>query len=181
VLVLWIPYLVVNTRFPGPVLAYALGMGLAMCSLSILWLSGISPQACAIRVAPLSRYGVGVLAVLMLFIPMALLAGRGQQLRWLDDVVYAPASAIAQEAYFRCALLTALKRLTGGRVQRALVLQALLFALWHARAFRVVAIAPALGVLVLTFAAGLLWGLQVARDKSVLYAALQHTLFLIVQ
>jgi membrane protease YdiL (CAAX protease family) len=83
--------------------------------------------------------------------------------------------------YFRSALFFSLRKLCRERGWLALALQAILFGLWHARAFRVAPIAPALGVLLLTTAAGLLWGLHARRDRTVLYTAAQHTLFLIVQ
>jgi len=79
------------------------------------------------------------------------------------------------------ALFFALTRLCRGRAWPPLLMQAALFGLWHARAFRVVAAGPALGVLTLTFAAGLLWGIQAQRDRTVAYAAAQHALFLMVQ
>jgi membrane protease YdiL (CAAX protease family) len=110
-----------------------------------------------------------------------LLLGHVQPLSWLDDLVYAPASAVGQELFFRSALLVALGRVWPGDARLALVGQALAFALWHVRAFRVAPLAPAVGVFVVTFVAGLLWGMQVRRDRTVLYAVLQHALFLAIQ
>jgi len=119
-----------------------------------------------------------MLAILTLFIPVALLTGRVQPWDWLGNMVYAPASALGQELYFRSALLTAFG--THGS-RRAILLQATLFALWHARAFRVVPAWEALLVLLGTFVAGMLWGWQVRRDSTTFYAFIQHLLFLIVQ
>lgn len=181
VVALWIPYTLLNTVFPGPGLTYALGLALAALALGLLWLGGLPPRACFLRLAPLSWVGAVMLGAMMLFIPAALLAGRGQPLDWLDDAVYAPASALGQELFFRSALLAALLQLCRGRKKAALLFQAGAFALWHVRAFQVVEIGPAAGVLVIAFAAGMLWGAQVLRDRTVLYAIAQHTLFLIVQ
>ena len=175
------PYILLNTLFPGPALSYTLGMALALLALFALLLAGITPQALGLRLALPSRQGALVLALLLVFIPGALLAGRAQPLGWLDDLVYAPASALAQELYFRAALLVALRQLARGNTRLALALQAALFALWHIRAFEVATIAQALAVLALTFLAGLLWGWQAQRDRTILYTFLQHTLFLIVQ
>src|SRR5262245_33874376 len=111
VVALWVPYALLNTLFPGPALTYALGMALALAGLALLWLAGITPRACFVRLAPLSWRGALLLGLLLVFIPAALLAGRGQPPSWLDDIVYAPASALAQELYFRAALLAALTRL----------------------------------------------------------------------
>ncbi len=74
-----------------------------------------------------------------------------------------------------------LLRLARGRARPAIALQAALFALWHARAFLVVGVAPALAALLVLFVGGVLWGWQVWRDRTLAYAALQHTIFLIVQ
>ncbi|HEV2457075.1 MAG TPA: CPBP family intramembrane glutamic endopeptidase [Ktedonobacterales bacterium] len=178
---LWAPYALLNTLFPGPALTYTLGMALALAALGVLWLAGVSPHDCFVRVGRLSPQGAALLALLACFIPIALLAGRGQPPSALDDLVYAPASAIAQELYFRAALLYALTRLCRDKTRAAVSLQALAFALWHARAFEVVPVLPALAVLAGTFAAGMFWGVQVRRDRTVLYAAAEHTLFLIVQ
>jgi hypothetical protein len=181
VVALWLPYTLLNTWFPGPALTYTLGLALTALALTMLWLGGLSPHALFLRRAPLSRPGAAILGALLLFIPAALLLGRGQPFDPLADLVYAPASALGQELFFRSALLVALLRLCGGRARLALLLQACAFALWHVRAFEVAGIGPAAGVLLVTFAAGALWGTQVQRDRTVLYAIAEHTLFLIVQ
>ena len=181
VVALWLPYAVLNTLFPGPVLTYGLGLLISLLALALLLLGGVPLRDCFLRAEHLSWQSGVLLLALSIFIPAVLLLGRGQQFRLLDDLVYAPASALGQELFFRSALLVALQRLASGKLGAALALQAGCFALWHARAFTVVAVAPALGVLVVTFAAGLLWGVVVVRDRTLLYAAAQHTLFLMVQ
>lgn len=181
VIALWVPYALLNTLFHGPLLTYGLGLLIALVALGLLWSAGLSPRACFLSLAPPSRQGLVLLALLSAFIPAALLLGRGQPFNWLDDLVYAPASALGQELYFRSALLVALGMVWRGDAYLVLVGQALAFALWHVRAFRVAPLAPAVGVLVVTFVAGLLWGIQVRRDRTVLYAVLQHALFLAIQ
>lgn len=176
-----VPYIVLNTVFPGPALTYTLGMALALLAVGALLLAGIAPRDLFLRVALPSRKGAALLALLLIFIPGALLAGRGQPLDALGDLVYAPVSALAQELYFRSALLVALTHICRDRARLALVLQAALFALWHIRVFEATAILPALAVLALTFGAGLAWGAQVQRDRTLVWSALEHTLFLIVQ
>ena len=61
------------------------------------------------------------------------------------------------------------------------MLQAALFAVWHIRAFEVTTILAALAVLALTFVAGIIWGEEVRRDRTLVWCALEHTWFLIVQ
>jgi membrane protease YdiL (CAAX protease family) len=176
VIALWLPYTLLNLFFPGPALTYALGLVIALLALISLKLAHVP----AIGIYPHipSRESVVALAILTLFIPFALLIGRGQPWDWLGNIVYAPASALGQELYFRSALLTACG--THGS-RRAILLQATLFALWHARAFRVVPAWEALLVLLGTFVAGVVWGWQVRRDDTTFYAFIQHLLFLIVQ
>jgi hypothetical protein len=176
VMALWLPYTLLNLFFPGPALTYTLGLGIALLALTSLKLARIP----AIGIYPHipSRESLMMLAILSLFIPLALLIGRGQPWDWLGNMVYAPASALGQELYFRSALLTAFG--THGS-RRAILLQATLFALWHARAFRVVPAWEALLVLLGTFVAGIIWGWQVQRDNTTFYAFIQHLLFLIVQ
>jgi membrane protease YdiL (CAAX protease family) len=181
VVALWLPYAVLNTVFPSPALTYALGLVFAACALAALRLAGLTWADLFLRAAWPSRTGGALLLILLLFIPAVLLAGRGQAWQPLDALVYAPLSGIGQELYFRAALLPVLLRRYPGRPQLALILQALAFALWHARAFRVVPPVQASGAVLLLFVAGLLWGWQVRHDRTMLYAAVQHTLFLIVQ
>lgn len=115
VIALGAPYTVLNTLFPGPVPTYALGLAIAALGLGALWLAGMPPVACFVRVAPLSRGGAWVLIGLCLYIPAVMLAGLTQPRQWVDASVYAVASALGQELYFRGALLAVLGRLSPAR------------------------------------------------------------------
>jgi hypothetical protein len=180
VIALAVPYTALNTLFPGPMPTYALGLVIAALGLGVLWLAGMPPGACFVRLAPLSRRGAWVLIGLSLYMPAVALAGVSHPWHWVDGLVYAPASALGQELYFRGALLATLSQLSPARPWLAVVLQALTFAVWHLRAFRVVS--PGLALLVLggTLIAGALWGWQTRRDGTLLYACVEHAAFLIV-
>jgi membrane protease YdiL (CAAX protease family) len=180
VIALWPPYVALNTIFPGPLMTYALGLALALLGLTMLWLAGVPLRAIYVRLAPLSPQGALLLLVLMLALPAAFIAGRLQPWNTLDNLVYAPASALAQELYFRAGLLVALTTVFRGRQFVALVAQGVLFGLWHIRAFAVVPLASAIGVILATTIAGLIWGREAQRDGTMIYAAAQHTLFLIL-
>ena len=180
VLALWAPYVVLNTIYPGPALTYGLSLLIACSAIGALSWAGLSPRCCFLRWRRLSARGALLLVVLSLFLPLAYLAGLWQSFHALDALVYAPASAIAQEVYFRVALLSVLLRQPGGR-RRAVPLQALLFSAWHARAFRETSPPVAGAVLAVVFLGGILWGWQVARDRTVVYAMVQHAVFLAVQ
>ena len=99
--------------------------------------------------------------------------------QWLPALVYAPASGIAQELYFRASLLPALERLSQKK-STALILHALVFIAFHLRTFLAIGAQPIAFVVVLVlFAAGYTWGWQVQRDRTVMWAMLQHSLFLV--
>ncbi len=129
---------------------------------------------------PLSlKGGLALLAaatVLMLPILAASTGFIGWQ--WLPALVYAPASGIAQELYFRASLLPAFEILTRNKYI-ALVLHGLVFIVFHLRTFLAMGLQPVAIVTVLVlFAAGCAWGWQVQRDRTVVWAMLQHSLFL---
>ena len=100
---------------------------------------------------------------------------------WLPALIYAPASGIAQELYFRSSLLPGLERIFGYKRTTALVTQASIFVGFHLRTFRALpSLAIALVVAVVLFLAGCGWGWQVQRDRTVYWAMLQHSLFLML-
>jgi hypothetical protein len=179
VIALAVPYTMLNTLYPGPVLTYACGLTIALVALAALWLASIPLAACGVRVALLSRQGALALGALLLYLPVALWLGASHPRDWVAILIYAPASALGQELYFRGALLGALTQMGATRGRRAVGLQALAFALWHLRAFHVVKPGLALVVLGGTCAAGALWGWQARRDGTLLYAFAQHLLFLL--
>jgi hypothetical protein len=181
VLALGVPYTILNVVYPGPLLTYTLGLLLALLALGALWLGGLSLGDCRLRLVRPSWRGLLLLLALCIFIPGAFLAGRVQQQDVPAAMLAAVTSAFAQELYFRAALLTALERLRPAHPSRMVLLQAGIFAVWHARAFRVVTPAPASGVLLLAFVAGAAWGWQVRHDRTLAYAVLQHACFLFIQ
>jgi membrane protease YdiL (CAAX protease family) len=98
---------------------------------------------------------------------------------WLPALLYAPASGIAQELYFRSSLLPALERALPGRPAAALFAHAAVFVGFHYRTFAAVpSLPPAILVATVLFLAGCAWGWQVQRDGTVLWAMIQHSLFL---
>jgi hypothetical protein len=100
---------------------------------------------------------------------------------WLSGLVFAPASGIAQELYFRGSLLPALERALHGKKVAALLLHALIFVGYHFRTFRAASSSPiVILIAVVLFAAGCGWGWQVQKDRTVAWAMGQHSLFLIL-
>lgn len=188
VLILWGLYVVFYTLdlpAPGDALLELLPGALAVALL--LW-GGFSPGQLYLRLAPLSQPGARVLAAQFLVLavvvlPVALTGG------WigfhpLAFLLFAPLGALAQETFFRAALLPALDAALAPRRRLALGLQALLFSLWHVPlAWLAAPVAPlpaVISVAVVTFFAGLGWGWQVRRDRTLVWAFAQHSLFLMV-
>ena len=153
----------------------ALGIGALLAA-------GFRPRDCYLRLAPISMRGLAVLGAVFLILPVLLLSGQWVGFRFLPMLVLAPASGIAQELFFRAALLPALVGTFERRPVRAVALHAVLFALWHVpRVLMTAPVAPvpgAVAVAVVTFLAGMGWGWQVQHDRTLAWALAQHVLFL---
>ena len=98
---------------------------------------------------------------------------------WISMLVYAPASGIAQELYFRSSLLPILERALGRRFY-GLMVCSLLFSLFHVGMFAVAPAGAALSALVVTFTIGMGWGWQVQRDRTVIWAMFHHSVLQMV-
>jgi membrane protease YdiL (CAAX protease family) len=100
---------------------------------------------------------------------------------WRSALVYAPASGVAQELFFRAALLPAMPALFPGRPRLALFGHAILFSCWHiGPLFIGVPLWAVTLVMLVSFIAALGWGWQVQHDKSMLWAIFQHSLIWVV-
>ena len=151
-------------------------------SLAALFGSGATRKGLYLQLAPLSRSGgiaLGITTILLLPILASSSAFLGW--RWLPALVYAPASGIAQELYFRSALLGGLQRGMPGRRTAVLLVHSLVFLGFHLRTFLSL---PSFGIGVLValvlFSAGCGWGWQVQRDRTIVWASMQHSLFLML-
>jgi membrane protease YdiL (CAAX protease family) len=83
-------------------------------SIAALVASGVTRKDFNLRFAWFSKSGIAVLALIFLLLLPTLLSSTGDVgWNWLSALVYAPASGIAQEFYFRSALLPALTRALG--------------------------------------------------------------------
>jgi len=123
--------------------------------------------------------GLALLAATILMLPILGSSTGFSGWQWLPGLVYAPASGIAQELYFRGALLPGFERLTG-RKSSALILHGLIFIAFHLRTFLAIGLQPiAILVAAVLFAAGCAWGWQVQRDRTLVWAMLQHSLYLV--
>ena len=182
VLCLWAVYtamqtMVVLERLPEPVYAIV-GVLPGILAVGALLAAGLSPEACYLRSARLSWPGLGVLAAVFVFALAAILPfGTWAGWNWVKALVYAPASGIAQELFFRSALLPAIWAICGRRTVLALILHSVLFGLWHIGPLFVGAPLPIVAaIMFVPFLSGIGWGWQVDRDRTVVWAMIQHSL-----
>lgn len=151
-----------------------------LISIAALLLSGMSRASLYLHPGRISSQGLlALMATTVLLLPILGSNTGFVGWKWLPALVYAPASGIAQEIYFRGSLLPALERTMKNKRAIALLLHAVVFVGYHFRTFRSVPSLPlALLVAVVLFLAGCGWAWQVQRDKTILWAAAQHSLFL---
>jgi len=150
-------------------------------AVAVLFAAGLSIQDCYLRPAPLSRTGLMLLGASLLLMPILWLTGRWIGWNWMDALIYAPASGISQELFFRAGLLPVLLATLPAKPTRAITLHALLFSAWHVP--KVIMTAPIGGIIsvaAVTFVAGFLWAKQVRHDKSVFWLMGFHSIILFI-
>jgi len=151
-------------------------------SVGVLLASGLTRAECSLEARWFSKAGAAMLMLIFLLLLPIVLSSTGE-VGWdpLPALVYAPASGIAQEVFFRSALLPALTRAFRGRIRLALPIHSLIFVAYHFRTFRAIgAIGPSIGVAMVLFLGGLGWGWQAQKDRTVIWTAIQHSIFLAV-
>ena len=186
VLALWAAYTAVYTAPLSEGWHAALELLPGLLAVAVLWRAGYRNGDWTVRAGPLSRPGLAALILVAPVLLAPILSGRWTGFDPLRTLLWPLASGVAQELFFRGALLPASIRLCGGRPLRGIVLQAALFGLWHApKAFLLTpaGISPWLGAVALSvvpFLAGLGWGWQAHRDRTVVWAMGEHVLFLAI-
>lgn len=179
-LVMAVAYTIHDTLQMREPLFSVVSFGPGVLSICVLLASGFTREECSLTICWFSKSGIAVLALTFLLLFPILLSSTGD-VRWnpLGAFVYAPASALAQELFFRSALLPALTKGLGGRSQLALPIHCLIFVAYHLRTFTSIgAIGPSIGVGLVLFLAGLAWGWESQKDRTVLWTSVQHSMFL---
>ncbi len=158
-----------------------LAFGPGGISLLTLAAAGLSQANLNLRLAPISRSGLAALgATTFLLLPILGSTTGWIGFQWLPALVYAPASGVAQELYFRSSLLPALERAFGSK-RTGLLVHSAIFVGFHFRTFQALPSLPLVFlVAVVLFLAGCGWGWQVQRDRTVAWAMIQHSLFLVL-
>jgi hypothetical protein len=179
ILLLWLAYTLLYTLHPGDTLAAVLEFVPGVLAVTALVTADLSLPECFLRMARPSRSGLMLLAASLLFMPFVWLSGRWTGWNGMAALVFAPASGISQELFFRAALLPVLLATFTAQPSLAVGLHALFFALWHVpKALMVAPLGGVIGAVVVTFVCGLLWGAQVQRDRTVLWLMGFHSLLL---
>lgn len=186
VLLLWAGYTAFQTLFVigyvGEAGSAIFGFAPGLLGVAVLLAGGLSRRDCFLVVEPLSWRGFGVLAAVFVFALAAILPfSVWQGWSWRAALLYAPASGVAQELFFRAALLPAMLLVVKKRRGLALVAHAVLFGLWHIGPLFVGApLWAVVAVMLVPFLSGIGWGWQVLQDRTVLWAMVQHTLIWVV-
>jgi membrane protease YdiL (CAAX protease family) len=181
-LVMAVAYTLLDTLQPSEPVLTLLAFFPGGLSLALLSAAGLSRDQLNLRLRRISIPGLLVLGgVTVLLLPILGSSTEWIGWHWLPALVYAPASGIAQELYFRSSLLPGLEFAFRGKKTTALLAHSLVFVGFHYRTFQAVPTLP-LAVLVATvlFLAGCGWGWQVRRDRTTLWAMLQHSFFLVL-
>ena len=186
VLAAWLLYTVLQTllvlgRLTEAQMAF-LGFIPGLLAVLALLAAGFTHPHLYLRMASLSWRGFVVLAaVFVLALSVLVLSGTWQGWNWMAALIYAPASGVAQELFFRAALLPAMLAIFGQHTQWALPAHALLFSLWHiGPLFMGAPLFIVAAILFVPFVCGLGWGWQVQHDKTVAWAMIQHSLIWVI-
>lgn len=177
---MFVPYFFLNLWFPAPWVVYVTGLGIAV---SAAWLvCAGSREVCLLRWSRPSLLTLVVLATgLIGSIPVVMAMDRLQPHTGGDIVGRAIASGFSQELYFRGAVFGVLRSRNGWTLRRAILGQAALFGVWHARGFVVVDPLEAWSLLIFSVAAGVIAALLALRDRTIAWVAAAHTVFLTFQ
>ncbi len=183
VLLMWLAYTLLFALYLQEPWPSILGFLPGVIGLMALLAMGSTLKDCYLRFARISLPGFIVyLGLFLLMIPVIAtgLETGWAGINWLIVLVYAPASGIAQELYFRSALLPLLERIFAGQARFTRIINALLFALFHTGMFLVAPAWVAFSAMLVTFVTGLGWGWQVQRDQTVIWAMLHHSLLQVI-
>ncbi len=186
VVFLWVSYTVLQVLFVTGYIPESwsaiLGFVPGLIGIVVLLAAGLTRDQLFLRVARLSLGGFLALAgIFVLALAVVLPFGRWQGWNWMAAFVYAPASGVSQELFFRAVLLPAFLLVLHRQPRLALTLHSLLFGLWHIGPLFLAAPAWAVvAIMFVPFVCGIGWGWQVQRDRTVLWAMFQHSLFWVI-
>jgi len=186
VLAIWLVYTAMQTISVLGILddaEYALlGFIPGIAGVAVLVSAGLSPQDCHLRLRRPSTAGIAILVVILVFALSAVLPfGQFQGWNWMAALVLAPVAGVSQELFFRSSLLPAMQFILRGRPWRALFFHSTLFGIWHiAPLFLGAPLWAVFAVMLVPFICGIGWGWQVQRDRTIVWAMVQHSLIWVI-
>jgi len=181
ILVIFIFYTVIYTIQLNDIAGALLELIPGILGISVLLARGFTTQELYLRGALLSLKGLLLLLVFFLVLIPILITGKWVGFDPIHMLVLAPLGGITQELFFRASLLPLLIRILKSRPFTAIILHSTLFSIWHMPlVFSEAPLAGAIGVVVVTFIGGLIWGGQVHRDGTIYWAMGQHILYLML-
>lgn len=182
ILFLWIFYSTFQILFLDQPFVDLIGFMVGAISIISLIAAGFSTRDCYLRFTPISKKGAVLYAVtFLLWLAMVIPTGGKPHWDWLSVFVYAPATSVTQELFFRSALLPLLLTIFKGNFKAALIAHSFLFGIWHMGVFTTNApISIAIIVVMVPMFFSMAWGWQTQRDGTVVWAILHHTSLQIV-
>jgi len=181
ILLLWAVYTTIFTLHPSDAISAIVEFIPGIIGITVLLVAGFTSEQCYLRLAPISKRGLLLLVVFTLALIPILMTGKWVGWSWLPVLVYAPASGIAQELFFRSSLLPIVISVFKEKRLKAVLVHSLLFTLWHVPlAFTKAPLPGAIAVTIVTFIGGMIWGWQVQRDRTVYWAMIQHIIYLMI-
>ncbi len=179
VLLAWVAYVIsqtlVVTEHLSEVVGVLIGLVLGAVGVAALLAAGRTTASCYLRPGRLSLRGALALLPIVLVWPLVLATGQytGPDPGGAAVGVF---GSVAQELFFRSALLPGLMLLT--RPRTALVIHTVAFGIWHGGALLAAPdqMGGAIAIIVVSLGAGYAWGWQTLRDRTVIWAMAHHSL-----
>lgn len=142
-------------------------------------MGGFTPRELFLYKAPLSLKGALLLFAFFLVLIPVPVTGEWVGFDPIDMFLIGTLGGITQELFLRNDLQPYCMRVLKGRRFIASMIHAILFSLWHLPLILIKApIAGVIGVTIVTFVGGLVWGGRVQRDGTVYWAMGQHIIYL---
>lgn len=187
IILLWIIYTIIQTlnllifnKDWGKLLGAGLSIIPGILGIFTLYKADMKLDELYLHRAPISKKGFIALAITLLALPPIIFSGQWVGWNWFNGLIDAPISGIAQELFFRSALLPVFIKKFNNRINLAIFLHSIPFGLWH---IGVIFLAPwygAIFVMLIPFLCGLAWGWQVQHDGTIFYLLILHISILII-
>jgi hypothetical protein len=142
--------------------------------------TGFKVEDCFLNVRKLSLKGAIILSSFFLLLVPIISSGKWVGFDALSFFVYSPISGITQELFFRAVLLVVFLNPFESRPFLAIVSHSAFFVLWHLPLVITTPLPGIVGVSLITFVGGIIWGWQVQHDRTLVWTAVQHVSYLMV-